>query len=119
MVLMTDGINSLSPRLFDGAYAVNGDATRLNRDWRDGSRTNQLTRDICRNLKNEGNKDEEIELFTVLFDVAAGSEIEGILKECATGGAAGTNHFIAGDTAGLKKAFGKITDRLKTLKLTE
>jgi Flp pilus assembly protein TadG len=122
LVLMTDGINSLSPRLYDGAYATNGDAARLNLKWRDGSETNKLTSRICENIKKDGIEDgmkDGIEIFTVLFDVPEGSETEKILKNCATGGSAGKNWFVATNTAGLLSAFRKITDQLKTLKLVE
>lgn len=114
LVLFTDGINSLSPRLFDGAYAKNGDGSRLTPEWRDGSKSNQLISTICENIKKDG-----IEVYTVLFDVAAGSDTEARLKDCASGGKGGGNWFVATKAADLKDAFRKISDKLKTLKLVE
>lgn len=114
LLLMTDGINSLSPRLHDGAYAKNNDAARLAREWRDGSKTELLMSAICEKIKKD-----EIEIFTVLFDVTANSESEARLRNCATGGATGGKTFDASNAAELKAAFRKITDQLKTLKLVE
>lgn len=114
LVLFTDGINSLSPRIYDGALVKNDDASRLTPEWRDGSKSNQLISTICENIKDDG-----IEVYTVLFDVEAGSETETRLKTCATGGATGNNWFVATNAADLKNAFRRISNKLKTLKLLE
>lgn len=114
LVLFTDGINSLSPRLFDGSYALNGDVARLSPEWRDGSKSNQLISTICENIKKDG-----IEVYTVLFDVAEGSDTQMRLKDCASGGKDGGNWFVATNADALKSAFRKISDKLKTLKLVE
>jgi hypothetical protein len=77
MVLMTDGINSNSPRLFDGGVLANGNTT-IPLPWRDGSKSNALITQICNNIKADN-----IEIYTVLFDVSD-PDIRTRLKNCAT-----------------------------------
>ena len=111
MVLMTDGVNATSPRLFDGVMRPHGDTT-IPLAWRDGSKSNALITQICDNIKADG-----IEIFTVLFDVPSGSSIETILKNCATNPA--TMAFRADDKEGLLAAFRNIGDQLTFLKILE
>jgi len=107
LVLMTDGINWLSPRLSDAALLPNGHVT-LTADWRSGAKTNALTSTLCENIKASG-----IEVYTVLFGVNDAA-IEQILRNCATEPGMA---FRAEDQAGLLKAFSRIGDRLRKLRL--
>ncbi len=111
LLLMTDGINANSPRMIDGAYLPNGN-TSLTLPWRDGSKTNTLTAQICNNIKAEG-----IDIFTVRFDVPEGTQIDNILKGCATDPT--TMSFSAQRTEDLLNAFRKISDALNVLKLVQ
>lgn len=111
LLLMTDGINANSPRMIDGAYLANG-STSLTLPWRDGSKSNTLTADVCNNIKADG-----IQIFTVLFDVPAGSGIESILKNCASD--PDTMSFNARNTDDLLRAFRNITDQLMALKIVQ
>lgn len=115
LLLMTDGINANSARLWDGAMLPNGNVS-ITADWRDGSKTNALTSQICTNIKADG-----IEIYTVLFDVKDPT-IETILKNCAGTVPPDTERqysFVANDREGLLKAFRDITDQLRALKLAK
>ena len=114
LLLMTDGINANSPRFFDGALVINGNTT-IPLAWRNGTKTNELTTEICNNIRADG-----IQIFTVLFDVPEGSDIEGILHNCAS--PKGTNptqrwSFKAKNKQELLDAFRDISDELDVLKL--
>jgi len=110
LLLMTDGINANSPRMIDGAYLPNGNAS-LTLPWRDGSKTNTLTTQICNNIKAGG-----IEIFTVRFDEPEGTQIDNILKNCATDR---TMSFSAQSTEDLLNAFRQISDALNVLKILQ
>jgi hypothetical protein len=97
--------------MIDGAYLPNGN-TSLTLPWRDGSKTNTLTAQICNNIKAEG-----IDIFTVRFDVPEGTQIDNILKGCATDPT--TMSFSAQRTEDLLNAFRKISDALNVLKLVQ
>jgi Flp pilus assembly protein TadG len=107
MVLMTDGINATSPRLFDGAMRPHGDTT-IPPAWRDGSKSNELISEICNNIKADG-----IEIFTVLFDVKD-ADMTNRMKKCATND---TMFFTADNSEGLRTAFQNIANKLTYLKV--
>ena len=114
LLLMTDGINANSPRLWDGAILPHASASHA---WRDGTLTDQLTEDICNNIRADG-----IEIFTVLFDVPEGSKIQRILHGCAS--PKGTDpevrwSFNAKSKKDLLEAFRDISNELDVLKLLE
>lgn len=110
MLLMTDGVNTMSPRLYDGTYQINKNAT-LTPEWRDGKKSNALISQLCESIKGQ-----KIAIYTVLFDVEQGSEIDGILTNCASSPGMA---FRASDRQGLLKAFNEIGNQLKYLKLTQ
>lgn len=114
LLLMTDGINANSPRLWDGAYLPNGSTgLTLNPNWRDdGTKSNNLTTQICENIKGDG-----IQIYTVMFDVPPGSQIEAILTNCASKIDGKKTSFIATNRKELLDAFRDITDQLRMLKL--
>jgi Flp pilus assembly protein TadG len=114
LLLMTDGINANSPRLWDGAILPHASASHA---WRDGTLTDQLTEDICNNIRADG-----IQIFTVLFDVPEGSKIQRILNGCAS--PKGTDpevrwSFNAKSKKDLLEAFRDISNELDDLKLLE
>ena len=108
MVLMTDGINSSSPRLYDGGVVPNGNGTILALPWRDGSKSNELITQICNNIKADG-----IYIFTVLFDVNDPG-IRNRLKNCAT---SESMSFTADKKDDLIAAFRDIGNQLTYLKI--
>ena len=112
LLLMTDGVNATSPRLPLGDYLENGN-TALSAAWRDGSKSDQLTREICQNIKNAG-----IEIFTVAFNVPEGEQIETILMGCASE-PKDERYFKAENTQELLLAFKKIVESLSILKIVE
>lgn len=104
---MTDGINSMSPRLELGTVWANG-LNVVTPAWRDGTKTKALIGTLCSNIKDDG-----IEIFTVLFD-ERDAEMTQIMKDCAS---EPSKAFTAADRAGLLQAFSEIGDQLKKLKL--
>jgi hypothetical protein len=107
MLLMTDGINSNSPRLFDGGVLANGNTT-IPLPWRDGSASNALITQICNNIKADG-----IEIFTVLFDVNDPG-IRTRLENCATNA---SMSFTADKKDDLIAAFREIGNQRTYLKI--
>jgi len=107
MVLMTDGINSNSPRLFDGGVLANGNTT-IPLPWSDGSKSNALITQICNNIKADN-----IEIYTVLFDVSD-PDIRTRLKNCAT---EEKMSFNADKKEDLLAAFREIGNQLTYLKM--
>lgn len=112
IVLMTDGINSMAPRLYDGVYAGFANGSLNPPKWRQRSTTDDLTARICQNIKNDGNN---IQIYTVLFDVKD-TIMENILRGCASD--PNTMAFTASDRAGLLAAFTDIGNQLRKLKIT-
>lgn len=110
LLLMTDGVNTLAPRLPDGRLGPFSWGAYLPRGWSDPAKTNQLTSDLCANIKNDG-----ILIFTVSFDVPAGSGIDSILRNCASDPV--TMAFNADNNDQLMQAFTEIGNRLKVLKI--
>lgn len=96
MVLMTDGLNSLSPTY----PAHNGSDMAL---------SNSLTAEICTNAKAQG-----IEVFTVAFDVAD-ETIKNVLQGCAS---SGSKYFDASDSADLEESFREIAQEFNPLRIT-
>lgn len=111
IVLMTDGINSMAPRLYDGLYAGFANGSLNPPKWRQRSTTDDLTARICQNIKNDGNN---IQIYTVLFDVQD-TTMENILRGCANDPT--TMAFTASDRAGLLAAFTDIGNQLRKLKI--
>jgi len=117
LVLMTDGVNSMSPRLYDGTSVTNSDFT-LSSKWRDGSESKKLITRICTNIKAD--PANQIKIYTVAFDVQDAA-IKAILKDCASprdGSPADKLFFDASDSSSLLDAFQNIGESLKTLRLT-
>ena len=118
LVLMTDGVNSMSPRLYDGTSVSNGDGS-ITAKWRDGSESKKLIGRICTNIKDDSAN--KIKIFTVAFDVNDAA-IKTILKDCASprdGSPTDKLFFEASDNASLLDAFQNIGEALKTLRLTQ
>jgi hypothetical protein len=87
---------------------TNGNTT-IPPEWRDGSKSNQLISEICKNIKDDG-----IDIFTVLFDVTD-SDIRNRLENCATDKE--TMSFTADNSEGLRTAFQNIVNQLTFLKI--
>lgn len=97
LVLMSDGANTLSP-------------TYPRHDGYDVTKADELTLELCENIKNDG-----IEVFTVAFDIYENSVLEK-MKTCASD----LGKFFE-TTSGeqLKTAFKKIGQSTRVISLTE
>jgi len=96
IVLMTDGINTVSP-----TYPAH--------EGTDTATANTKTARICENVKDEG-----IMVFSIAFDVTDPG-IKSVLKDCVGNGG---EYFDATDHNKLKKAFREIALTLMNLRLT-
>lgn len=106
IVLMTDGANTLSPRLSwsfrDGHnhHTHRGGNTNL---------ANSNTVELCQNIKGDN-----IIVYTIAFEVSDDA-IRTILSNCAGNGG---RYFDATDAASLQDAFAEIADDLQSLRLS-
>lgn len=103
IVLMTDGMNTLLPTypLHEG-------------DGGDATTANDLTAELCSNIKNTGtNEKEQIKIYTITFSVTDPT-IKSLMKSCATNE---NYYFDASDRLALTAAFEKIGRSLITLRL--
>jgi Flp pilus assembly protein TadG len=98
IVLMTDGANTASKD--------NNAATHWSGDV---NSANNLTRDLCRNIKQDG-----VTVYTIAFDVDD-PQIEAILRQCAT---APDHAFDAANAAELSGAFQAVGNSLSRLRLS-
>jgi Flp pilus assembly protein TadG len=97
IVLMTDGANTRSK-----------DAGNAYHWWTDVNAANQLTRELCDNIKADG-----IDLYTVSFD--AGTAVAAMLRDCAT---SPSMAYDAANAVQLNDAFVAIGESLSKLRLT-
>ena len=97
MVLMTDGVNSVSP-------SVDG------HDGTDTAAANAITTQACANAKADG-----ITVFTVAFEVTDNT-VKDILRTCATSGGF---FYDATDTSALMTAFDAIGQQLVNLRIKQ
>jgi Flp pilus assembly protein TadG len=100
LVLMTDGFNTKSPRYVEGDH-----------EGGDAAASNQLTRDVCDNIKADS--DSRIDIFTIAFEVAD-EGVKDILRYCATPGGA---FFDAVDYSKLLAAFSEIGSSVNVARL--
>jgi Flp pilus assembly protein TadG len=114
MVLMTDGNNTALPNNSTswGVEAINISTYRTRgSDPNDpASYADDLTRDLCQSIKNDG-----ITLYTVLFDVTEG-KTKKLLEDCATDK---KKAFNTSTSAGLVEAFREIGASLKEVRLSK
>lgn len=96
LVLMTDGINSVSPAA-DGQHSGS-----------DTSQANTYTQEVCSNIKAEG-----ISIFTIAFEVGDNS-IKDVLRNCAS---AGGFFFDASSSSELTAAFDTIGQQMVNLRI--
>lgn len=97
LVLMTDGENTISPTY----------------PYHDGSNTttaNNLTRDVCANIKADN-----IEVFSIAFQVTSNT-VKTLLQNCAT---TTDKYFDAANSTELADAFDKIARQMTTLRIAK
>jgi Mg-chelatase subunit ChlD len=99
MLLMTDGTNSLS---LQGTGPLHTGTNRVAAD--------QLTRDICSNIKQDG-----IEIYSIAFEVTD-SATKQMLEQCSSGGGF---FYDASDSTQLIKAFEAIAVGVTELRITK
>ena len=97
LVLMTDGANTISPTY---PYHNSGNATAAN----------NLTRDVCTNIKNDN-----IEVFSIAFQVS-NSTVKTLLQNCAT---SSDKYFDASNSTELSDAFDKIARQMTNLRIAK
>lgn len=97
LILMTDGENTRAP-------------TYPTHDSPDQFLANQLTKEICVNIK-----DDEIIVYTIAFDVTD-TEIKDILEACAT---TPSHYFDAASADDLIDAFASIASSLRSISLSK
>jgi Flp pilus assembly protein TadG len=98
MVLMADGMNTVSPNYSDGKHSGS-----------DTAASNDLLAEVCTNAKAEG-----ILIFSVAFDVTD-TTIKDLLQNCAT---TPDNYYDASSGSELQTAFSDIANSLLSLRLT-
>ncbi len=98
IVLMTDGENTVSPNYPDHRTG-------------NGTQADKLTKEICQNIKDDGNGKEKIRIYTVAFAVNDPATKK-MIRECATND---SYYFDAGDSAALAAAFEQIGKSLVTM----
>ena len=127
IVLMTDGANTVAahdtpPTTADNdAYTLTGDSTANHggpvhfhtRKLGGASNVpaNAITAELCANIKAEG-----IVVHTIAFEVAEGSEIEDLMRNCAGNGG---QYFDADNSDELANAFKQIALALLNLRLSK
>lgn len=106
IVLMTDGMNTVSPST---VWTANEPGTH--RVHRGGSTNtaNAKTSELCSNIA-----DENIVIYTIAFEVSDPT-IRTILSDCAANGG---SYFDAGNAAQLQQAFADIADDLQSLRIS-
>jgi Flp pilus assembly protein TadG len=116
IILMTDGDNTLAMRKWSNRSAIHhaGEVWGHDVDTRKKPafqpQVDGYTAEICENIKKKG-----IVIHTIAFDVAAGSPVENLMRNCAGNGG---QYYDADDSAELADAFNKIALALLNLRLS-
>ncbi len=117
IVLMTDGDNTLSVRKWSGQGVANhvGEVWGHDADARTDpvkkAQVDGFTAELCENIKAKG-----IVVHTIAFEVAEGSPVESLMRNCAGNGG---KYFDADDSAELASAFKQIALALLNLRLSK
>ncbi len=102
IVLMTDGENTVSPNYPDHRVS-------------NGTNADNLTKEICQNIKSNGTGTEKIRIYTVTFAVSDPATKK-MIRECAT---SDSYYFDASDSVALAAAFEQIGKSLVTLFISQ
>lgn len=97
LILMTDGVNTVSP-----SYPSHGGKNQAVAD--------KISADLCRNIKTSG-----VVVFTIAFEVTDVG-VKKLLQDCAS---QASNFFDATDAAQLTASFTTIAEQMVTLRLTK
>jgi len=100
LVLMTDGVNVVSPQVPTSPLHNGGDIDKSN-DW--------MT-EACTEAKSDN-----IEIFTVSFGAGVDADTKALLEDCAS---KEENYFHAGTNTSFKESFQSIADAIITLHLS-
>ena len=119
MVLMTDGQNTIATKSGHLGSAMNTNGylweDRQNagsQAWRHNANSNLKTVRICERMKKQG-----IRIYTVGFGISPDSDVEKMLKACATN--EGETYFLASNANQLLDAFSQITEEIKQLHVSQ
>ena len=119
IVLMTDGANTLTMRKWTGNKVMNHNGDMWGHDLRTdpAPQTDQYTKEVCDNIKlKDPNTGKDIALYTIAFDVPAGSSVETLMKDCAGNGG---QYYDAKNSTQLANAFKQIAIALLNLRLSQ
>ncbi|MCF6197913.1 MAG: pilus assembly protein [Hyphomicrobiaceae bacterium] len=115
IVLMTDGENTRARQKWTNAASANNSGDVWGHSWHvangAAAQANPLTAEICNNVKAKN-----IVVFTIAFEVAAGSTVENLLKACAGNGGM---FFDADNEEQLNDAFNQIGLSLLNMRLSQ
>ena len=115
IVLMTDGENTRAPELWSNQTTLNHTGAvyghSVHRNNGAAALADPLTSELCNNIKAKN-----IVVFTIAFEVAEGSPVEGLMSACAGNGG---QYFDADNSAELKDAFRQIGLSLLNLRLSQ
>ncbi len=115
IVLMTDGENTRAPEKWDNDSTANnsvevwGHSIQVNEGA--AAPANALTAELCNNIQAKG-----IIIFTIAFEVADGSDVENLMRNCAGNGG---QFYDADDSTQLEDAFKQIGLSLLNLRLSQ
>jgi Flp pilus assembly protein TadG len=98
LVLMTDGVNTLSP-----SFPLH--------DQADSAQADTYTREACDEAKNQ-----RMDVFTISFGTGVTNPVRNLLQNCASHP---TQYFHASDASALNDAFSDIADALLNVRLTQ
>ncbi|MEM6480792.1 MAG: VWA domain-containing protein [Pseudomonadota bacterium] len=108
----------MSPILYE---EITGDDSAEKQYWNNrikGSKKDKWMKAIC----NEAKKNENLVVYTIGFEIAAGGNAEKVLKNCASGsnGVSGeTNYYFPANRETIKKTFDAIASNVQNLRLTQ
>lgn len=117
IVLLTDGENSIASS-FSSYGKPDNPQLRGNPNGTLNSKTSQACANIKANHDNDSS-DKDILIYTIVYDVRAGSTIDTIMKNCATTSTPNEYYFNSPSAKDLESAFQTIAASLNQLRIKQ
>jgi hypothetical protein len=117
IILLTDGENSIA-----GAFSSYGSPSSPQLQGNPNGALNTKTAQVCNNIKanhDNDSTDADILLYTIVYDVSAGSNIDTIMMNCATTTTPNEYYFNSPSANDLESAFQTIAASLNQLRIKE
>ncbi|MCB1425913.1 MAG: pilus assembly protein TadG-related protein [Zhengella sp.] len=113
LIVMSDGDNTLAPRMDNSIYNAFHEATYKdeNRLVSDPTIGDEWTREACEHAKSRG-----VEIFSIAYGTEVSASGKKVLKDCASSGA---HFFDAKSASALDTTFQKIAEALTRLRLVK